>query len=271
MTGHLLEYGKKRKINMNYIENLFNLKEKVVLVTGTCGQLGYHICDSLVKSGCKVIGVDVNIKNNRADNIEYFILNITKKDNINELYEEVIKKYGAIDILINNAGVSTFEDFEERPEESFDWVMDVNLKGTFFMIQSFVNIFDKYHLKQGSIINIGSIFGIVSPDFRNYTDLPRKNSEVYGATKAGVIQMTKYFAVHLANRNIRVNCVSPGGIFNPQNPQGEGFIENYAFRTPMQRMAKDKEMIGAILYLASDTSTYTTGQNIVIDGGLTAW
>ena len=256
---------------MNYIENLFNLKEKVVIVTGACGQLGSRICDSFSKTGCKVIGVDVNIEHNNVDNVEYFTLDITKKGDKEKLYEDIIKKYGAVDVLINNAGVSTFENFEDRPEEAFDWVMDVNLKGTFFGIQSFVNLFDKYNLKKGSIVNIGSIFGVVSPDFRNYTDLPRKNSEVYGATKAGVIQMTKYFAVHLANRNIRVNCVSPGGIFNPQNPQGEEFRKNYAFRTPMKRMADDEEMIGAILYLASDASTYTTGQNIVIDGGLTAW
>jgi len=256
---------------MNYIENLFNLKEKIIIVTGACGQLGSRICDSFTKADAKVIGVDVNVDNNRVDGVEYFILDITKKGDKDKLYEDIIKKYGAIDVLINNAGVSTFDNFEDRPEEAFDWVMDVNLKGTFFGIQSFVNLFDKYNLKKGSIVNIGSIFGVVSPDFRNYTDLPRKNSEVYGATKAGVIQMTKYFAVHLAERNIRVNCVSPGGIFNPKCPQGDEFQENYAFRTPMKRMADDEEMIGAIMYLASDAASYTTGQNLVIDGGLTAW
>jgi len=256
---------------MNYIEKLFDLRDKVIVVTGACGQLGYRICNSLIQARAKVIGVDINIDSNRVENVDYFILDITKKSDYDKLYENIIKKFGVIDIVINNAGVSVFEDFERRPEESFDWVMDVNLKGTFFGIQSFVNLFDKYRLKKASIINIGSIFGVVSPDYRNYTDLPRKNSEVYGATKAGIIQMTKYFAVHLAERNIRVNCVSPGGIYNPKNPQGEKFRENYAFRTPMKRMAKDEEMVGAIIYLASDASSYTTGQNIIIDGGLTAW
>ena len=126
-------------------------------------------------------------------------------------------------------------------------------------------------LKKASIINIGSIFGVVSPDFRNYTDLPRKSPEIYGASKAGVIQMTKYFSVNLAERNIRVNCVSPGGIFNPKNPQGKDFIDNYSFRVPMKRMAEEKEIVGAILYLASSAASYTTGQNILIDGGLTSW
>ncbi len=256
---------------MSYIDKLFNLEDKVVLITGACGQLGSRMCEAFLKAGCKVIGTDVNINNNKLDGVEYLVLDITNKQEKEKIYKEVIQKYKSIDVLINNAGVSTFENFEERQEESFDWVMDVNLKGTFFGIQSFVNIFDKHEQKKGSIINIGSIFGVVSPDFRNYTDLPRKNSEVYGATKAAVIQMTKYFAVHLAERNIRVNCVSPGGIFNPKNPQGEDFLKNYAFRTPMKRMADDSEMIGAVLYLASDASSYTTGQNIIIDGGLTAW
>lgn len=256
---------------MSYLEKLFELEKKVVIISGACGQLGSRICEAFKNSGSIVIGTDVNIDNNKLDGIEYFELDITNKEDTKKLFEQIINKHEKIDVLINNAGVSTFENFEERPEESFDWVMDVNLKGTFLGIQSYVNLFDEYDFKEGSIINIGSIFGVVSPDFRNYTDLPRKNSEVYGATKAGVIQMTKYFAVHLAERNIRVNCVSPGGIFNPNNPQGEGFRENYAFRTPMKRMANDEEMIGAVLYLAGKSSSYTTGQNIVIDGGLTAW
>ena len=83
--------------------------------------------------------------------------------------------------------------------------------------------------------------------------------------------MTKYFSVHLAERNIRVNCVSPGGIFNPKNPQGKGFVENYSFRVPMKRMGEQSEMVGAVLYLASSAASYTTGQNILIDGGLTSW
>lgn len=256
---------------MNYIEKLYNLKEKVVIVTGACGQLGQKICEAFKQSGSIVIGIDVNIQNNTIDDVKYFKLDITFKQEVYDLYEKIMQEFGKIDILINNAGVSTFEDFKQREEDAFDWVMDVNLKGTFFGIQAYVNLFDKYKSSNGAIVNIGSIFGVVSPDFRNYIDLPRKNSEIYGATKAGIIQMTKYFAVHLADRNIRVNCVSPGGIFNPKNPQGEKFRESYAFRVPMKRMANDEEMLGGILYLASNASSYTTGQNIVIDGGMTAW
>jgi NAD(P)-dependent dehydrogenase (short-subunit alcohol dehydrogenase family) len=256
---------------LSYISKLFNLKNKVILVTGACGQLGSEICQAFINSGSIVVGVDLNLENKRIDGVNYYQLNTTNKKRKQKIYETIIKKYKAIDVLVNNAGVSTFENFEERTEEAFNWVIDVNLKGVFFDIQTYVNLFDKYEKKKGSIINIGSIFGIVSPDFRNYTDSTRKNSEVYGASKAGVIQMTKYFSTHLAERGIRVNCVSPGGVFNPSSPQGEDFQKNYNFRTPLKRMASSKELVGAILYLAGDAASYTTGQNIVIDGGLTAW
>ena len=256
---------------MNFIEQLFNLKNKVVVVTGANGQLGTTFCRAFKDTDSKVIGIDYNIDNNRVDGVEYFKANITKKDEISDVFMKIMRKYGAFDILVNNAGVSTFEPFDLRLEEKIDWVMDVNLKGSFFCIQNYVNLFDEYKLKGGSIINIASLYGLISPDFRIYTDCDRKNSEIYGATKAGVIQLTKYFAVHLADRNIRVNAISPGGIFNPGNPQGEDFVKNYSFRCPMKRMAKEEEIIGALLYLASDAASYTTGSNLILDGGMSCW
>ena len=256
---------------MSYLETLFNLNNKVVMVTGACGQLGNVICGAFKDSGCRVIGIDIDIKINKLDGVEYFELDSRNLSEKQKLYEDIIKQYKVIDVLINNSGVSTFDNFEQRSEDDFDWVIDVNLKGLFFDIQTYVNLFDKYDQSNGSIINIGSLYGIVSPDSRVYIDLPRKNSEVYGAAKAGVIQMTKYFSTHLAERNIRVNCISPGGILNPENPQGVEFQKSYAYRTPMKRMANTEEMIGAALYLASDSSSYTTGQNLVIDGGFSSW
>lgn len=256
---------------MNFMEQLFNLKDKVVVVTGANGQLGNTICRAFREAGSKVIGIDLNIDNNRIDEVEYLRANITKKDELSNVFMTIMKKYRAFDILINNAGVSTFEPFEVRPEDKIDWVMDVNLKGSFFCIQSYVNLFDEFKLKSGSVINIASIYGMISPDFRIYTDCDRKNSEIYGATKAGVIQLTKYFAVHLADRNIRVNAISPGGVFNPKNPQGEDFIKNYSFRCPMKRMANEEELVGALIYLASDAASYTNGVNLAIDGGMSCW
>lgn len=256
---------------MNYLDKAFNLKDKIVVVTGATGQLGTQFCKAF--SGCeaKVIGIDLKISGRTEGEIEYLNADIVNKKDVKNVLENIYKKYGRIDILVNNAGVSTFEPFEKRPEEKIDWVMDVNLKGTFFCIQSYVDLFDNYKQGRGSIINIASFYGVISPDFRIYEDGDRKNSEIYGATKAGVIQMTKYFAVHLAERNIRVNAISPGGIYNPVAPQGDNFIKNYSYRCPMKRMANAEEMLGAALYLASDAASYTTGLNMVIDGGMTCW
>ena len=125
--------------------------------------------------------------------------------------------------------------------------------------------------KRKSIINISSVYSIISPDPRIYGSNDRNSSEIYGATKAGINQITKYFAVHLSNKNIRVNSISPGGIYNLKNPQDKKFIKKYSSRNPMKRMAKIQEIVGAAVYLASDASTYTNGHNLVVDGGMSSW
>jgi NAD(P)-dependent dehydrogenase (short-subunit alcohol dehydrogenase family) len=254
-----------------FLNTIFKLEDKVVAVTGACGQLGSAICKFYTDAGATVIGMDVSINERKNDASQYIALDIRKRDDVKSVLTKIFNEYGQIDILVNNAGVSTFEPFEERPEDRFDWVMDVNLKGTFNCIQKYVELYDSKKMDKGCIINIASMYGMISPDFRIYTDCDRKNSEVYGATKAGLIQMTRYFAVHLADRNICVNSVSPGGVYNRDNPQGEDFIKNYSFRCPMKRMADDKEIAGAVLYLSSDIASYTTGQNIAVDGGMTCW
>lgn len=203
--------------------------------------------------------------------VHYSAMDVTNKEDVLHCFSTVADAHGALDVLINNAGVSCFESFEERPESSIDWVMNVNLKGTLLCIQTYVNLFDEKKYAQGSIVNIASMYGIISPDPCIYTDCPRKNSEIYGATKAGVIQMTRYFAVHLASRHIRVNAVSPGGILNPENPQGTDFQKNYAARCPMGRMALQEEITGGVLFLSSPAASYITGHNLVIDGGMSCW
>ena len=255
----------------NFLNNFFNLSGKTVLITGANGQLGTKLTEAYVSAGCKVIGMDLNKPACDYAGVDFYEGSIAVKKDAESVMSTVFEKYNGLDILINNAGVSTFELFEEREEEKFDWVMDVNLKGTFWCIQAYVREFDKLNKNKGNIINIGSIYSVISPDFRIYKSGDRKNSEIYGATKAGVIQMTKYFAVHLADRNIRVNAISPGGIFNPVSPQGDDFIKNYSYRCPMKRMANAEELIGAALYLSGDAASYTTGQNIIVDGGMSCW
>ena len=169
-------------------------------------------------------------------------------------------------MLINNAGIGVFDPFWERDFKDFMNVMAVNAGGTFLCTKEALNIMKGGG--GGSIVNIGSVYGVVSSDPSIYTDCSRMNSEAYSASKAAVIQLTKYFSVHAIENNVRVNCVSPGGIFNEQ---GEDFIKNYSSKTPMGRMAEYEEITGAITFLSSDEASYINGQNLVIDGGLTAW
>lgn len=242
-----------------------------VLITGASGQIGNLLCSKFSEKKFNVLAVDIVKPTKVIESVHYYVNDVTDIPNKKLLYDSLVESHGKIDLLINNAGVSCFTEFENRTEEEFDTVFNVNLKSVFFDIQNYVRKFDELKLNKGKIINIASIFGVVSPDYRNYIDLNRKSPEIYGASKAGLIQMSKYFAVHLAERNIAVNCVSPGGIFNPSNPQGPEFVKSYSSKTPQKRMATTDEVAEAIMLLASLESNYTTGQNLIIDGGLTSW
>jgi len=248
---------------------------KRILITGVNGQLGQEIARSFLTDGYEVYGADIqercSFASNKPGQFTYLSMNVVNREQVSRVFGQIFSQVQILDVLVNNAGVAVFEHFLDRSDENFDHVTDVNLKGTFHCIQAYAKQMIDRQAK-GSVINIGSIYGVVSPDPRVYTDCARNSSEIYGATKAGVVQMTKYFAVHLAQQGIRVNCVSPGGILNPANPQGSNFVANYSNRCPMGRMAEAWEMIGAIRYFASaDLSSYTTGQNLVVDGGLSAW
>jgi 3-oxoacyl-[acyl-carrier protein] reductase len=263
----------------NYsINNLFDISGKVFLVTGATGQLGSQIVGSLLRNGAKVVACDssINLHSNEyseyIDTANFWLVecDIRDKNKISEVIRLSAARFGSLDGLVCNAGVSVFEDYLDRPESSIDLVMDVNLKGTIFCIQEFLKL-KKQIGGGGCIVNIASHYGIVSPDPRIYTDCERKNSEIYGATKAGIIQMTKYYAIHAVDLNVRTNCVSPGGIRNPVNPQGANFQANYSYRCPMGRMAETKEIIGAVIFLLSPAASYINGVNITVDGGTTAW
>ena len=254
----------------NFLDRITNLRGKVILITGACGQLGNSLCTYFKNVGCEVIGSDIYI-GKKTDGVTYFKTDISKPKQVESLFKKLNKLHKKIDVVINNAGVSTFDPFEERSEKKFDWVFDVNLKGSFNVIQKYVDFFDNNKQLNGNIINIGSMYGVISPDYRIYGSNDRKNSEIYGASKAGIIQITKYFAVHLAERKIRCNSISPGGIYNPDNPQSKNFIREYSKRCPMGRMAETNEISGLVLFMASEISSYINGQNILVDGGMSCW
>ena len=233
---------------------------KNAIITGSEGQLGKYFISRLKKLNYNVVGFDI-LDKQTSDN-QYFKVDISKKNEIHKALENFDDDF---DVLINNAGVSVFKPFEDRTEEEIDYVYNVNLKGTILMSQA---IFNKFFKKQnyGCIVNIGSIYGDVAGDMRIYNTNDRRTPEIYGATKAAIINLTKYFAAYMAPYNVRVNCISPGGIYNKQNSE---FIDKYSKKVPLNKMANVNELGSTLEYLISNESTYTTGQNIFVDGGLT--
>lgn len=229
-------------------KSIFNLEGKVVLITGAAGIQGPEHVKAFTAAGAKVIATDIKE------------LDVTSTDSINQAVKKIIGEYGRIDVLVNNAGATG------KYAADWDQIIKVNLTGTYLCCQIIGAA-----MKQGSIINVSSIYGLVGPDLSmyeqaEYAGKPMGVSAGYAASKGGVIALTKYFASLYAPK-IRVNCVTPGGIFDNQD---ENFVKKYSSKTMLGRMAKRNEVSGALLYLASDLSSYVTGANLAIDGGLTA-
>ena len=249
---------------------------KYIFITGVNGQLGKSLAE---KYGCRrdwnVLGMDLEGSSTIKDLYAYHQGSVTDKLALQEFFNLVKDTQAVALALINNAGVSVFTPPEERTIEEFRHVSEVNLLGPIFATTLFkekiVNI-NQYAEESidASIINISSIYGIRSPDNRIYTDTARNNSEIYGASKAGLIQMTKYFACRYAEIPIQINCVAPGGILN-KSLQGDDFIRNYSERVPMKRMCYADEVAELCYSLTTNKSKYITGQTIAIDGGLSSW
>lgn len=253
------------------IDNLFNFREKIILITGSSGQLGQSFCKLFLNLGAKVYGFDKNSCILKHKNFFFRKIDITKKNIVEKNINFLINKNNKIDVIINNAGYSVFTKFYNRTQAELNKTISVNINGTLNTINAYTKFHKKKKLKYCNIINIASIYGLLSPDFRVYGKDGNYNSEIYGATKASIIQLTKYYSVILGHMNINVNCLSPGGIYNDKNPQKASFIKKYSSRVPKQRMALPEDLYTGILFLASSDSNYVSGQNIIIDGGLSSW
>jgi len=256
------------------MEELFRLDGLVALVTGAAGQLGRQAARTLGRAGAHVVLVDIKGSGAVCEALKSEGLHATPLDvditdpkAVERGFAAIVEQHGHLDIVANYAAIAVFTPFEERGLDEFMQVLKVNVAGTFLCIQAAAKVMKK-QTNGGHIVNIGSIYGLVSGDPRIYTDCARQTSEVYAASKAAIIQMTRYFAVHLAPYRIRVNVISPGGVFNQQGPD---FVKNYSQRTPMGRMAREHELDTALLFLVSNASSYVTGHNLVVDGGWTAW
>ena len=236
---------------------------KNAIVTGANGKIGRTFVDSLVTNGYFVYALDLNTDGFKiSKNVELVKLDITEEESVHDFFSSVDN----LSVLINNAGIGVFTSFEDRTAKEFKKVMEVNLLGSFLMSQAAVKIMKKKG--GGKIVNIASIYGSTSSDERIYGDSGRNNSEVYSATKAGLINMTKYMAAHFGKYNIQTNAISPGGIHNQQSID---FVRNYEYKTPMQRMGAVEDLLSTLHYLISDDTAYTNGQNISVDGGFLAW
>lgn len=254
----------------------FLLSGKNILVTGACGQIGSDFCRAVGKAGAFVIVSDIEprkcsaqVRNLRGMGIRamWVRLDVSDPKSVEKAFRRLRREIGKLDVLVNAAAIAVFTPFEKRTHADFMKVLEVNLGGPFLCTQAAAEWMKK-NKRGGSIINIASVYGLVSSDPRIYTDCSRVNSEVYSASKGGLVMMTRYLAVHLAPYKIRVNAISPGGVYRNH---GKDFVERYSNRTPMGRMANVNEISDALLYLASDRSSYLTGHNLVVDGGLTAW
>ena len=238
---------------------------KCVLLSGSSGQLGTAIKKQLIKNGYFVIGLDL-VKVKDEDNFINYKCNISKEDQVKKILNKVYKKKIKPTILINNAGIGTYGKIDNRKTSDIKKVSDVNLMGTINLIKNFyLQINNTKEIKK--IINIASVYGVIPPKFEIYEqEDPRYSSEIYGATKSGIIQLTKYFAKNFSGKNIIVNSISPGGILN-KKLQTKKFIKEYQKKVPLRKMADVNDIVDPIIFMCSNKSDYINGQNIVIDGG----
>lgn len=265
---------------MRKISELFYLKDRVAIVTGGAGYLGTAESFALAEAGAKVIVSDIDINGAKkvADEITksglYAVaekIDLSKEESIAGVINNVYERYKEIDILINNGFFGKSMSLDDMSLKDWQCAVDGSINQVFLCTKYAV---EKMKIKRkGSIVNIASMYGVVSPDFSIYGKTGWDNPANYGAAKAGVIQFTKYCAAYYAKYGIRVNAVSPGCFAHdfPKNKEFDRLWKRLTDKTMLKRIGMQDEIKGIVLYLASDASSYCTGQNIIIDGGWTAW
>lgn len=242
------------------------LEKKIIIVTGGNGLLGKAIVNNIKEKGGFAINADIN-HDTCLDDLKVFC-DVTNENSIHGLIKTVINEFGRIDGLVNSAYPRTQDwgnKFEDVSPESWKKNVDMQMNSVFNISQLVL----KYMVKkrQGSIVNIASIYGIVGNDFTVYEGTNMTSAAAYSAIKGGIINFTRYLASYFGKDNIRVNCVSPGGVFDHQNTV---FVKNYEYKVPLKRMAKPDDIAPAVSFLLSDEAKYITGHNLIVDGGWTA-
>ena len=267
------------------IPQLFSVRYKVIIITGALGLLGTTYAEGFSQAGAHVVIVDADgeVCARRVEELRQkhntlplgIQCDITQKEQVKKMTQEVISKYGRVDVLINNAQSRTtenyFASFEEYPLEDWQKITSVDITGMFLCSQALAKEMELRRV--GSIINISSIYGVVSPDQRIYEGAVYEGKQintplVYSTAKGAVISFTRYLSTYLADYGIRVNAVTPGGVYSGQN---KTFVKKYSEKCPLGRMARPEEIFHAVYFLASDASSYITGHNLIVDGGWTIW
>lgn len=260
----------------------FSLEGRVIAVTGAAGILGIRFCKELIASGAKVAAIDHDAEAlarlvaavGPTNALATYSADIRERSQVAEVRKQAEAALGPVDGLLNNAATKSpnfFEPFETFPIEDWDHVMSVNLTGSVVCAQEFGG--EMARRRRGSIVNVLSIYGILAPDQRiyegsEYLGRAINTPAIYSASKAGLWGLTSYLSAYWGARGVRVNALTPGGIFSGQN---DTFVKRYSARVPMDRMGEADDLCGALVYLMSDASGYVTGQNIAVDGGLSVW
>ena len=264
------------------LKELIDLQGRVALITGGAGHLGSVMCEALAELRAAIVVLDLAqeacdagaMRVSKRYGVETLSLaiDLANESAVRSAPETILERFGRLDILVNCAalvGTSQLEGwttpFPEQRSEAWREALEINLTAPFFLVQTCAKaLAESGH---GSVINVGSIYGIVGPDMRLYEDTTMGNPAAYAASKAGLLQLTRWLATVLAPK-VRVNAISLGGV---ERGQPSAFQRRYIDRTPLKRMATEEDVKGAVAYLASDLSAYVTGQNLLVDGGWTSW
>jgi len=269
--------------------NPFNIKGKKIIISGANGFLGKHLFEYIIKNNGTPILIDIDDKNILSSKYKKFIINkklifktdITKKNEVRNTVSKIEKRFKKIHSLVNLAGLAMpqmknrkdyFSSFENYKFDLWKEAIDINLNGIFLITQEVIKLMKKNNY--GSIVNMSSDISIISPDHSIYKpDMKMKYKGVkfntpisYVVSKTGILGFTRYLATYFASKNIRVNSISPSGVYNKQPKK---FVQKLSTKIPLGRMAKPDEITNSIIYLISDASSFTTGTNLVVDGGRT--
>ena len=269
--------------------DLFDVDQRIIVLTGGMGQLGRQFTRALVERGARVAIFDAACTDERGrarfgelernPSVAFYNVDVTRRAAIERALDAVAAAWGTPHALINNAALDVPPNapaeengsYESYPERSWDRILEVNVKGVHHCCQIVGGVMAA--AGRGSIVNISSIYGLLSPnqglyEFRRRDGATFFKPVAYSVSKAAILNLTRYLATYWASRGVRVNTLTFGGVYNRQP---EEFLKSYCAHVPMGRMAREDEYNGAVVFLVSDASSYMTGSNIVIDGGWTAW